>query len=138
MSALPPKADMCSAQADVRFVPIADIVGHLQRPNEGDQISVYVSNRTNQNWDVLRLSSHADIFFRLSTGEILPDDEGEELPSREAAIALAKEVAHEVSANQQSSYVRGKAVVVTDEAGTELFRTPLKVDTTSGRYDKSA
>ena len=25
MSALPPKADMCSAQADVRFVPIADI-----------------------------------------------------------------------------------------------------------------
>ena len=25
LSALPPKADMCSAQADVRFVPIADI-----------------------------------------------------------------------------------------------------------------
>ena len=25
MSALPPKADMCSAQADVRLVPIADI-----------------------------------------------------------------------------------------------------------------
>ena len=25
MSALPPKADMCSAQAYVRFVPIADI-----------------------------------------------------------------------------------------------------------------
>ena len=25
MSALPPKADMCSALADVRFVPIADI-----------------------------------------------------------------------------------------------------------------
>jgi hypothetical protein len=25
MSALPPIADMCSAQADVRFVPIADI-----------------------------------------------------------------------------------------------------------------
>ena len=26
MSALPPKADMCSALGDVRFVPIADIV----------------------------------------------------------------------------------------------------------------
>ena len=26
MSALPPKADMCSATRDVRFVPIADIV----------------------------------------------------------------------------------------------------------------
>ena len=25
MSALPPKADMCSATTDVRFVPIADI-----------------------------------------------------------------------------------------------------------------
>jgi hypothetical protein len=25
MSALPPKADMCSALADVRFVPIADM-----------------------------------------------------------------------------------------------------------------
>ena len=25
MSALPPKADMCSASRDVRFVPIADI-----------------------------------------------------------------------------------------------------------------
>ena len=27
MSALPPKADMCSATRDVRFVPKADIVG---------------------------------------------------------------------------------------------------------------
>jgi hypothetical protein len=76
-------------------------------------------------------------FFRLSTVEILPDDEGEELPSREAATALAKEVAHDLSASQQPSYVLGKAVVVTDEAGTELFRTPLKVETASRRYDKS-
>ena len=74
-------------------------------------------------------------FFHLSTVEILPDDEGEELPSREAAIALAKEVAHDLSANHEPSYVRGKAVVVTDEAGAELFRTPLKVDTASRRYD---
>ena len=29
MSALPPKADMCSAQADVRLVPIADV--HIVR-----------------------------------------------------------------------------------------------------------
>ena len=28
MSALPPIADMCSALADVRFVPIADIQAH--------------------------------------------------------------------------------------------------------------
>jgi hypothetical protein len=29
MSALPPKADICSAQAHVRFVPIADITASL-------------------------------------------------------------------------------------------------------------
>ena len=29
MSALPPKADMCSAQADVRFVPEADIAASV-------------------------------------------------------------------------------------------------------------
>ena len=29
MSALPPKADMCSATRDVRFVPIADIETNL-------------------------------------------------------------------------------------------------------------
>ena len=31
MSALPPKADMCGALADVRFVPIGDVV-HRVRP----------------------------------------------------------------------------------------------------------
>jgi hypothetical protein len=66
-------------------------------------------------------------FFRLSTVDLVPD-EGEELLNREAAIALAKEMARDVSRNQQRSYVHGKAIVVTDEAGTEVFRTPLKVD----------
>ena len=33
MSALPPKADMCSAQADVCFVPIADIRLSVQSPD---------------------------------------------------------------------------------------------------------
>ena len=32
MSALPPKADMCSALADVRFVPIADIGSAIRSP----------------------------------------------------------------------------------------------------------
>jgi hypothetical protein len=73
-------------------------------------------------------------FFRLSTVDLVPD-EGEELLNREAAIALAKEMARDVSRNQQRSYVRGKAIVVTDVAGTEVFRTPLKV---SRRYDKFA
>jgi hypothetical protein len=41
------------ATRHVRFVPIADVVGHLQRPNERDQISVYVGNRTNKGWDFL-------------------------------------------------------------------------------------
>jgi hypothetical protein len=33
MSALPPKADMCSAIGDVRFVPIADIVVSTTHPH---------------------------------------------------------------------------------------------------------
>ena len=33
MSALPPKADMCGALADVRFVPIADIRGPRGSPS---------------------------------------------------------------------------------------------------------
>jgi hypothetical protein len=43
-------------------------------------------------------------FFRLSTVDLVPD-EGEELLNREAAIALAKEMARDVSRNQQRSYV---------------------------------
>ena len=32
MSALPPKADMCGALGDVRFVPIADIAPFIRSP----------------------------------------------------------------------------------------------------------
>ena len=32
MSALPPKADMCGATRDVRFVPIADIGSAIRSP----------------------------------------------------------------------------------------------------------
>jgi hypothetical protein len=35
MSALPPKADMCSAPADVRYVPIADMALQTERPPRG-------------------------------------------------------------------------------------------------------
>ena len=76
-------------------------------------------------------------FFRLSTVDLVPD-EGAELPSREAVVTLAKEIARDLSRNQRRSYVRGMAIVVTDEAGTEVFRAPLKVDSVGRRYDKSA
>jgi hypothetical protein len=76
-------------------------------------------------------------FFRLSTVDLVPD-QGVDLPSREAVVALAEEMARDLSRNQKPSYVRRKAVVVTDEAGTEVFRTPLKVDSISRRYDKPA
>ena len=32
MSALPPKADMCGAKRNVRFVPIADIARYIAPP----------------------------------------------------------------------------------------------------------
>ena len=40
MSALPPKADMCSATRDVRFVPIADITPLIRSPRRRAPISV--------------------------------------------------------------------------------------------------
>ena len=64
-------------------------------------------------------------FFRLSTVPTAPD-EGEELPNLKAAIALAKEIARDMSKNRHPSYVRRKAIVVTDKVGTEVFRIPLR------------
>src|SRR5580765_3549207 len=43
MSALPPKADMCSATRDVRFVPEADITS----PNRTQAVSVMVLHYVN-------------------------------------------------------------------------------------------
>ena len=39
MSALPPKADMCGALADVRFVPIADISKQLGLSDFGPTVA---------------------------------------------------------------------------------------------------
>ena len=39
MSALPPKADMCGATTDVRFVPIADIVSDIRKTLEPFSVS---------------------------------------------------------------------------------------------------
>jgi hypothetical protein len=43
MSALHPKADMCSAQADVRFVPKADIVIQLPHRRANNSFALNVS-----------------------------------------------------------------------------------------------
>ena len=64
-------------------------------------------------------------FFRLSTVPTAPD-EGEELPNLKAAIALAREIVRDISKNQHPSYVRRKAIVVTDKSGTEVFKIPLR------------
>ena len=41
MSALPPKADMCGAQADVRFVPKADIVSGISADKKPPGVSAF-------------------------------------------------------------------------------------------------
>ena len=46
MSALPPKADMCGATRDVRFVPIADIGHALKCNSEGaNGASIFASRK---------------------------------------------------------------------------------------------
>ena len=39
MSALPPKADMCSALGYVRFVPIADIQAFIRSPRRRGKVA---------------------------------------------------------------------------------------------------
>ena len=56
MSALPPKADMCGATRDVRFVPIADISGFIRSPRrrerrKGGQAECFCGLQTNYERD---------------------------------------------------------------------------------------
>ena len=56
MSALPPKADMCGAPADVRYGPIADMaVSSAQARSDGGKVSPSA-----------RFSRKADIFKRIT------------------------------------------------------------------------
>ena len=44
MSALPPKADMCGAKRDVRFVPIADIAPPYGPPRFEPRLQCQIAN----------------------------------------------------------------------------------------------
>ena len=50
MSALRPKADMCSALGDVRFVPIADIIGQADHFGLGISICIGMSAGVSMLW----------------------------------------------------------------------------------------
>ena len=50
MSALPPKADICSALAYVRFVPIADIMGQADHFGLGISICIGMSAGVSMLW----------------------------------------------------------------------------------------
>jgi hypothetical protein len=63
-------------------------------------------------------------FFRLSSDDHVPKD-GEELPGPEQAAIEAAAVARELAANARPAEINGKSVVVTDQAGAEIFRASL-------------
>jgi len=64
-------------------------------------------------------------FFNLTNHTKVNDDRGE-LCTLEQARNTALEVAAELGRNQNRNKIRGVSIAVTDEDGTELFRTPLR------------
>ena len=63
-------------------------------------------------------------FFRLSTGDLVPED-GEELPDMEAVVTEAKAMARDLARNQSPSEIEGKSIVVSDITGAVVLIMPL-------------
>jgi hemerythrin superfamily protein len=64
-------------------------------------------------------------FFHLSDGNLIQDDAGEVCKTLEEAKQFAINVAAELGQNRDAKDIQGEYVCVTDEDGTEVFRTPL-------------
>ena len=61
MSALPPKADMCGAIKDVRFVPKADISFAATRLHRGNNISYFLKKLTTATATITATTTSAQI-----------------------------------------------------------------------------
>jgi hypothetical protein len=59
MSALPPKADMCGATRDVRFVPIADILLLIRSARQRGLRCCFSRGRTHRRRTTLRAKDHS-------------------------------------------------------------------------------
>jgi hypothetical protein len=70
-------------------------------------------------------SVHMRYFFHLSDGTFIEDDAGEVCSTVEEAKRFAMSVAAELGQNRDAKDFEGGYVCVTDEGGTEVFRTPL-------------
>jgi hypothetical protein len=63
-------------------------------------------------------------FFKVADHTVdFPDEDGEELPSLEAAKRRAETIAHELAAD--SGQYRGYTVIVTDGQGAEVARVSV-------------
>jgi hypothetical protein len=67
----------------------------------------------------------ARYFFHLSGGFPIEDDEGEEFPTPEEAIAAAQRSAREFALHREPAQLHGLALRVTDEAGEEIANIQL-------------
>jgi Domain of unknown function (DUF6894) len=67
----------------------------------------------------------ARYFFHFSGTRPVEDDEGEEFPTREAAIAAGSEVARDLGAHRHPSETIGWVLRVTDETGAEIASFPI-------------
>jgi len=64
-------------------------------------------------------------FFKLTNGDVVADEFGEELARAEVARAHAMAVARELSRNQLPDALMGLYISVVDEHGVVVFRVPL-------------
>jgi hypothetical protein len=64
-------------------------------------------------------------FFKLTNGDSIVDEVGEEFDLVEAARGHAVAVARELSRNQLSDALVGLYISVVDERGVEVFKVPL-------------
>jgi hypothetical protein len=67
----------------------------------------------------------ARYFFHLTGRVPVEDDEGEEFPTPEAAVAAAHQTARELAHNRSPCEPIGRDLRVTDETGAEIVRVVI-------------
>lgn len=67
-------------------------------------------------------------FFTITDGELFPDDEGQDLPDTQAALATATEAAREMIAEQaRTGRLRlREIIVISDDRGAVLATLPFR------------
>jgi hypothetical protein len=65
------------------------------------------------------------LFFSVGNGDQVTDDQPVEFATMAEALEQARAIAAELGHNRKDAQIAGHHVRVTDEAGRELYRTPV-------------